>query len=49
MAVNWSSPPPDPVPGQVGHFDHHVWLKEALLELHAEVVALKSALKDSSG
>lgn len=34
MAVNWGTPPPDPTPGQAGHFDHHRWLKEAVLELH---------------
>ena len=29
--------PPDPVPGQPGHFDHHTWLKAAAVILDATI------------
>jgi hypothetical protein len=33
-----------PVPGEVGHFGHHEWLKEGLLEMHNQLAALGAAV-----
>lgn len=43
---NYIDPAPaDPVPGQVGHLDHHIWLKESAIALDSEVKTLSDALE----
>ena len=45
---NYIDPAPaDPVPGQPGHLDHHIWLKESALALDSEVKTLNDAIEGS--
>lgn len=39
MAIDVGTPPPEPRPGQVGHFAHHNWLVDAV-----ETIAAKAAV-----
>ena len=43
------SPAADPVPGHLGHFDHHMWLKESVqylnTQLNSEVARLDASIK----
>lgn len=45
---NYIDPAPaDPVPGQAGHLDHHIWLKESALSLDTELKSLNDTVTGS--
>lgn len=41
--------PTDPAAGRTGHFDHHVWLKDAVLALNAEVQVIRPTTETLPG
>jgi hypothetical protein len=45
--MSWDPKDPrskSPVAGEKGHFDHHEWVKEGLIELHMKIDLLAAAI-----
>ena len=43
MAISIEEPPADPSAGGVGHFAHHLWLKESVISLAENAIPTATA------